>query len=62
MNETKGCSNGRISFRLKRQLRPRLTRVVKVSRRTITSIVEECLEEKLPELERLYLHQGGKAA
>ena len=48
----------RISFRLDAGLTERLELIVEVSRRTRTSILEECLEEELPGLETRYLgHQ-----
>ncbi len=42
-------------MRLDENLNTRVNRVVKASRRTKTSVIEECLEEKLPVLEKRYL-------
>lgn len=44
----------RVSFRLDDQIARRFDRVVKASKRSKTSIVEECLQEALPKLERQY--------
>jgi len=43
-----------VSSRLPRPLHDRFCLVVKVSKRSKTSILEECLEAKLPELEKQY--------
>jgi len=51
-------TNGRISFRLDEPMSTRFKKVVLASKRTQTSIIEECLEKALPELER----QFAKAA
>ena len=47
----------RISFRLKQPLADRFSRVVIASRRTQTSIIDECLEDKLPNLEARYIRR-----
>jgi len=47
-------SNERISFRLDKPISSRFQKVVDASKRTKTSIIEECLEKALPELERQY--------
>ena len=45
-------ANARISIRLDAPIAQRLDRVVEASKRTTTSILEECLEEGLPKLEK----------
>jgi predicted transcriptional regulator len=42
----------RISFRPDPQIAARLARIAEVSRRTITSLLNECVEERLPAIER----------
>jgi predicted DNA-binding protein len=42
------------NLRLEEDMFKRLQRVVGASKRTKTSIIEECLEKALPELERQY--------
>lgn len=44
----------RISVRLEQPIAERFARVVTASKRTKTSILEECLEEVLPKLEKQY--------
>jgi hypothetical protein len=44
----------RLSMRLQDPLADRFEKVVVASRRSKTSIIEECLEKALPELERQY--------
>ena len=44
----------RISLRLDEDIALRFARVVKASRRTKTSVIEECLEKVLPDLEKQY--------
>lgn len=51
-------ADARITFRLDAPLAERLTKVVLASKRTTTSVLEECLEEALPQLEK----QFSKAA
>lgn len=43
-----------VNFRLDETLTGRFEKVAKVSRRTKTSIMEECLEVMLPKLEERY--------
>lgn len=43
-----------VQFRLKGDMYDRFERVVKASKRSKTSLVEECLEKFLPELEKQY--------
>ncbi len=45
----------RLSVRLDRPLAERFEKVVTVSKRSRTSIIEECLEEVLPKMEKQYL-------
>lgn len=45
----------RVAVRLDDPLALRFSRVVKASKRSKTSIVEECLEQVLPKLEKQYL-------
>jgi predicted transcriptional regulator len=51
-----------VSMRLEEPLAIRLSRIVEVSRRTTTSVIEECLEEKLPHLEKRYRDLAKQAA
>ena len=44
----------RVSFRLRPDLAQRFNRILQVSKRTKTSLVEESLEEKLPQFEKQY--------
>jgi predicted DNA-binding protein len=46
---------GKLAMRLDPPINDRFQRVVKASKRSKTSIVEECLERVLPELEKQYL-------
>ena len=45
----------RVSIRLEEPISTRFLNVVTVSRRTKTSVIEECLAEQLPRLEKKYL-------
>lgn len=53
-----------VSFRLREDIQKRFLRVVQVSKRSKTSIIEECLEGHLPAMEKHYLakRQHAKAA
>lgn len=44
-----------VSFRLRGDIETRFMRVVQVSKRSKTSIIEECLEGHLPSMEKYYL-------
>lgn len=51
----------RVSIRLKAHTGKRLKRVEKLSRRTRTSLLEECLEAQLPVLEAQYRNLSLRA-
>jgi predicted DNA-binding protein len=54
-NKRNELPEGRVAMRLDPPINDRFQRVVKASKRSKTSIIEECLERILPELEKQYL-------
>lgn len=54
-NQPEEKPENRVSVRLDEQIAERFERVVKASKRSKTSILEECLEKVLPRLEKEYL-------
>ena len=54
-NQPEEKPENRVSVRLDEQIAERFERVVKASKRSKTSILEECLEKVLPPLEKEYL-------
>lgn len=58
-SQTEEKTENRLSVRLDEQIAKRFERVVKASKRSKTSILEECLEKVLPRLEKDYLGSSG---
>lgn len=61
-NTSSPARPGLISFQMNDPLRERFEKVVAASRRTKTSILEECLEQTLPKLEERFKDELSKAA